>query len=149
MQLKKIIYNEDFAKLFLRTSIAVLMLMHGICKIKNGVDDIQQWIVEMGLPSVLGYGVYIPEIVAPLCLIAGIYVRSASFVLLMNMFVALFYLYTKGYAPFSVDAYGWFHAEVDILYIIIFCALIFLGGGKYALLRQHQLEKYALNSKKL
>lgn len=147
MRLKHIIYNEDFAKFLLRVGIASLMLMHGICKIKTGVNDIEQWLSEIGVPGFVSYGVYIPEIVAPIFLIAGVFVRSAGFLLLMNMCVALFYLYTKGYAPFSVDAYGGFHAEIDILYMLIFCALIFLGGGKYTLFNISKKPSYIIDSK--
>lgn len=133
LRLKKIIYNDDVGKLFLRFSIASLMLMHGVCKLKTGVNDIQQWLLEIGVPGFFAYGVYIPELIIPIFLIVGILVRLSSAILLMNMLVAIFYLYNKGYAPFGVDAYGGFHAEVDLLYGIVFCALIFLGSGRYTI----------------
>ncbi len=133
MLLSRFVNNVDIGKLILRLNVGVLMLSHGIYKIKTGIDDISQWLMSLGLPHFMAYGVFFAEIILPLCIILGIYVRSASLLLALNMIVAIFYLYTSGYAPFGIDNYGGFNAEVDFLFLFSSFAIVFLGGGKYGL----------------
>lgn len=133
MIFNKINFSKDMGIFLIRLNVGILMLMHGLHKIKFGIDDIKQWIVEMGGQDFLAYGVFIPEVIAPICLILGIFVRFSSLLLALNMLVAIGYLYTKGYAPFTIDNYGGFKAEIDILYLLSFCALICLGSGKFTL----------------
>jgi len=133
MFLSRIVNNPDIGKLFLRLSVGVLMLFHGVHKLRTGIDDINQWMTEIGLPSVMAYGVYFAEIIIPLCIILGIFVRESSLMLGLNMIVAIAYLYTKGYAPFGIDSFGGINSEVDFLFLLPSLALVFLGGGKYGL----------------
>ena len=51
--------TDDLGKLVLRVSVGVLILLHGIFKLQNGVDGIAGMLGNNGLPAFLAYGVYI------------------------------------------------------------------------------------------
>src|SRR5690606_28869159 len=60
---------DDTGKLLLRVGLGVLILLHGIAKIMSGPGFILGLMEKSGLPPVLGYAVYIGEVLAPLLLI--------------------------------------------------------------------------------
>ena len=65
--------NQNLGILILRLSIGVMMLLHGIAKVTNGVEAIKTMLAEKGLSafSFVAYGVYVGEILAPLLIIIG------------------------------------------------------------------------------
>ncbi|MEW5919003.1 MAG: DoxX family protein, partial [Gemmatimonadota bacterium] len=62
---------SDWGKLFLRLSVAGLLLLHGIFKVKNGVAWMAGPLGAVGLPAFVAYGVYVAEVVAPIFAILG------------------------------------------------------------------------------
>ncbi len=121
--------NTNLGLLVLRLSLGAMMLLHGIAKL-SGIPHILKSLSERGYPEVIGYGVYIGEIVAPLLLIVGYRTRFAALVLLINC-VGIIYL--GGYSIFGLTQYGGWAAELPGLFLFGALALIFTGGGKYAL----------------
>jgi putative oxidoreductase len=62
---------DDAAKLLLRLTLGALMLLHGIAKVRGGIDSIIDAVANAGLPPLLAYGVFVGEVLAPLMLIVG------------------------------------------------------------------------------
>lgn len=77
------------ALLLLRWTLAILLLLHGVSKLMNGIAPIAANISGLGLPGFLAYAVYLGEVVAPLLLLAGIWVVPAALVVAVNMLVAV------------------------------------------------------------
>ncbi len=75
--------------ILLRWTLALLMVLHGWAKITGGVSGIEGMLVAKGLPGFLAYGVYLGEFVAPLFLLAGVWVVPAALVIAINMAFAV------------------------------------------------------------
>lgn len=75
--------------ILLRWTLAILMIFHGWAKVTGGVSGIEGMLAGKGLPGVLAYGVYIGELVAPLMLLAGVWVVPAALIIAINMAVAV------------------------------------------------------------
>lgn len=75
--------------LLLRWTLAILMIFHGWAKVTGGVGGIEGMLVARGLPGYIAYGVYLGELVAPLFLLAGVWVVPAALVIAINMGFAL------------------------------------------------------------
>ena len=74
----------------LRLSVAAMMLLHGISKVLHGIGGIEARVVSHGFPAWLAYGVYVGEVLAPLLLIANVWVQGAAIVMAVNMVFATF-----------------------------------------------------------
>jgi putative oxidoreductase len=69
--------NISLGLLIVRIAVGALMLPHGIAKIGQ-TAFIEGMLAEKGLPSVMAYGVYLTEIVAPILILIGIRTRLAA-----------------------------------------------------------------------
>ena len=58
--------NESTGKLVLRITLGVLVLLHGISKLRGGIGWLDGTLEAAGLPAFLKYGVYVGEVLAPL-----------------------------------------------------------------------------------
>lgn len=123
--------HDDVGKLILRIVLAVLLLFHGVSKIVNGIDFIESTLEKAGLPGMLGYLVYIGEVVAPLLLLVGLFTRLAAAVIAINMVVAVLLVHTHEFYTLT-DNGGW-ALELQGLYLGSAIALVFLGAGRYAM----------------
>jgi putative oxidoreductase len=75
--------------LLLRFTVAGLMLFHGVAKLRNGLGGIESLLAGFGLPTWISYGVLIGEVLAPLLILAGVWVRPAALVMAFNMIAAV------------------------------------------------------------
>jgi len=125
--------SEHIGKLLLRVMVAGMMLFHGIDKAVHGIDFIKGLIVKQGLPELLAYGVYTGEILAPLFLLIGWKSRVWAGVITFNMLIAL-YLTQMGNL-LKLGAHGAWAIEVLMFYLLSALAIVFLGSGKYAVMR--------------
>ena len=121
--------NTDIAKLILRLSTGVLILLHGIYKVIHGIGGVKVILSNAGLPEFFSYGVYLGEVVAPIFIILGLYARVASMVLGANMLMAIFLSY--GFT-FSLAKYGGLRIESPLLFLIMSLLIVLLGSGKYS-----------------
>ena len=121
--------NTDIAKLILRLSTGVLILLHGIYKVIHGIGGVKVMLSNAGLPEFFSYGVYLGEVVAPIFIILGLYARVASMVLGANMLMAIFLSY--GFS-FSLAKYGGLRIESPLLFLIMSILIVLLGSGKYS-----------------
>lgn len=122
--------NSDLGILILRLSLGVLMLLHGIFKVTHGIGFIEQVVTDSGLPHFIAYGVYIGEVIVPIALIVGIATRVSALIYAFNMLVATLLVHAN--SLFELSAQGGWALELQGLYFFGALALVFTGGGKYA-----------------
>lgn len=127
--------NIDLGLLILRISIGGLMLLHGIAKLQHGAGFIEQVVLDAGLPSFIAYGVYVGEVIAPLFILAGYGTRLASIIFAGNCLVAALLVHSQDI--FTLNEQGGWTVELLGLFFFGAVALIFTGGGKYAISNKH------------
>ena len=130
--------SKDFGILLLRISMSVLLLFHGINKVFNGIGFVKTKLAENGLPEIIGYGVYIGEVMAPLLLLVGLKSRLMSFVIAINMLAAI--LLAKYDAIGQLTETGAWAVETPALFLLIALTLVFTGGGRYAISKGKMLD---------
>jgi putative oxidoreductase len=122
--------TEDLGKLVLRATLAILILFHGISKVIGGPAFILGLVEKAGLPPVLGYGVYVGEIIAPLLVLIGIMTRPAAFVMAINMVVAVGLVHMGDLMSMSKTG-GW-ALELQGIYLGAAIAVALLGAGRFS-----------------
>ena len=124
--------NENSGKLILRVTLGLLILLHGIAKLKNGTDPIAEMLVASGLPAFFQYGVYVGELLAPLLLIAGYYGRIGAWLIAVNMLFAIGLAHWG--EVFTIDPRsGVLVLEKQYLFMAAAIALALIGPGRYAI----------------
>lgn len=122
--------NDSAGKLLLRVVLGVLILLHGVAKVRSGIGGITGMVTDMGLPAVLAYGVYIGEVLAPLMLIIGWFTRIAAALIAVNMVFAFTLAHQSQLLELSKTG-GW-ALELQGMYLFTAIALVMLGPGRYS-----------------
>lgn len=122
--------SEDFGKLLLRVTLAVLILFHGVSKVLGGVGFISEMVAKVGMPPALGYLVYIGEVIAPLFMLFGVWTRLAALVIAINMVVAVLLVHTTQFWTLSKTG-GW-ALELQAMFFVTALSIAFLGAGRYS-----------------
>lgn len=122
--------TEDIGKLVLRLALASLLLFHGVSKLIGGVGFITGMLAKGGLPSALGYLVYVGEVVAPLLILFGFWTRAAALVVAINMIVAVLLVHTAQF--FTMTKSGGWALELQGFYFASAIAVALLGAGRYS-----------------
>lgn len=122
--------NADVGKLVLRLTLGVLLLLHGIAKLK-GVGGIEGMLQGVGLPPVLAYGVFLGEIVGPLMVLFGWQMLVGLVLIIINMLFAIGLAHS--HEVFAVTPHGGWAIELQAMYLLLAVALLFLGPGRFAL----------------
>ena len=122
---------DDIAKLLLRLTLGVLILLHGISKIRGGPGFILDIVDKAGLPVPFGYLVYVGEVLAPLLVIVGLWTRLAALVIAINMIVAVALVHL-GQLFTLADTGGW-ALELQGLFLVAAVAVALLGAGRYSI----------------
>lgn len=122
--------TTDTGKLVLRLVLAAMLLFHGVAKLHNGIGFIADMLAKAGLPAVLGYGVYIGEVIAPLLILIGLFTRAAALVVAINMVVAVLLVHTSQF--FTLDKTGGWALELQGMYFFTALAIALLGAGRYS-----------------
>ncbi len=127
-----LIHNDAMGKLILRLTVAILMLFHGIAKITHpgSIEYIGNSLVGLGLPSVLAYGVYIGEVIAPLLVLIGFHSRLGGLLIVVNMIFAIMLAHSGDI--FSLTKHGGWALELQGFYLFGGLAIVLLGSGKFA-----------------
>ena len=92
--------------ILLRWTLAILMIFHGWAKVTGGVSGIEGMLVGKGLPGVLAYGVYLGELIAPLFLLAGVWIVPAALLIAVNMAFAVGLAHMGQFMDFT-NSGGW------------------------------------------
>jgi putative oxidoreductase len=131
--LKKILFvssNEgNIGYLFLRLFLGVAFITHGYPKMFGGIE---KWSAIGGImskvgitffPAFWGFMAAFAELFGGFFLILGLCATISSFLILFNMFMAVFFVH--GADPFS---------KKELAVIYLFCAFLFMvkGAGKYS-----------------
>ncbi|HET6784239.1 MAG TPA: DoxX family protein [Pseudoxanthomonas sp.] len=122
---------QDLGKLLLRVALAALILLHGIAKLKAGLEPIEGMLASHGLPAFLAYGALVGEVLAPLLVLSGFYARIGAAVIAVNMLFAfaLAHLAQLG----QLNEQGGWAVELQAMYLTAAIAIVLLGPGRYAL----------------
>ena len=102
----------------LSIGLGTLLLFHGIDKVINGIDDIISMLESVGIPyaNYVALGVFVGEIVAPLLLIAGQYVRTAGGIVAFTMLVAILLAHRNDIL--TLGDHGAWSIELPVLFMI-------------------------------
>jgi putative oxidoreductase len=120
--------NDKGGRMVLRLALGVVILLHGIAKLKGGIDGITGMVTAQGLPAVLAYGVYIGEVLAPLMVLLGFYARIGGVLIAINMLVALFLVHRADLLALGPQG-GW-AIELQVMLLAAAIAVALLGPGK-------------------
>ena len=80
--------QQDLGKLVLRIALGLLILLHGISKLRHGLGAIEGMVAAHGLPAFVAYGVLVGEVLAPLLLLLGWFSRVGAALVAVNMLFA-------------------------------------------------------------
>ena len=124
--------RTDAGLLVLRLGLGALLLFHGVYKVTHGVAWIAGPLGQRGLPSVLMYGVYVAEVLAPVMLIFGLWTRIAALIIAFDMVMAIFLVRLGDIGKVNPMGGAW-AIEVEALFLVMALTLLFAGGGRYGL----------------
>ena len=124
--------TEDLGKLILRVTIGGLLLIHGISKVRNGIDWLPAALAAKNLPEILKWGVYVGELLAPVLVVLGLFTRPAAFLILVNMAMAVYIKKMDTVGGLGPKGGGW-SLELEALYGLGALAIMFLGAGRISL----------------
>jgi putative oxidoreductase len=125
---------DDAGKLILRLTLGILILLHGIAKISGGVSGVEKMLVGAGLPSVLAFGVYVGEVLAPLLVILGFYARFGAAIIVVNMLFAILLAHRADL--FLMTRTGGWALELQGFFLFTALALAFMGPGRFGINRR-------------
>jgi len=116
----------DYALLFFRVALAIMMLVHGVPKLMTFFGDAEIQFADpigLGMTASLALAVF-AEVICSILLLVGLATRLASIPLLITMLVAVLIVHVPD---------GWARQELPTLYAICYVVLILTGPGKYSL----------------
>lgn len=125
---------NDVGKLILRLTLGILILLHGIAKVRHGITPIEGMVTGMGMPAFFAYGVYAGEVLGPLLLIVGFYARIGAALIAVNMIVAFALVHTSQLA--SLNGQGGWELELQGMFFFTAVALVLLGPGRLGVNRR-------------
>lgn len=114
--------------LLLRFTVAILMLFHGVAKLMRGLDPIENLLAEAGLPEWFAFGVLIGEVLAPLLVIAGVWVRIGALLMAVNMLFAIGLAHVADL--FVLSSSGAYRLEAQAFFLFCSLAIAWLADGK-------------------
>lgn len=125
---------DDVGKLVLRLTLGILILLHGIAKIRHGITPIEAMVTGMGMPAFFAYGVYVGEVLGPLLLIVGFYARIGAAFIAANMVFALALAHAAQLTSLSEQG-GW-ALELQGMFLFTAIALVLIGPGRIGINRR-------------
>lgn len=124
---------DDSGKLVLRLALGIMILLHGIAKITGGISGIEGMLANAGLPTILAYGVYIGEVLAPILVILGLYSRIGAVIIAINMVFAI--ALAHAHEVFQLTGTGGWALELQGMFLFAAIALALTGPGRLAINR--------------
>ena len=127
--------GEDLGKLILRLALGILILLHGIAKLKGGIGFLTPMVTGLGLPPWFAYGVYVGEVAAPVMVILGLFARTGAFIIFVNMVFAILLAHMGEFATLGKSG-GW-ALELQGMFLFTALALTFMNPGRYSITRKY------------
>jgi putative oxidoreductase len=124
------IRSQHPAVLLLRFTVAGLMLFHGAAKLMHGIDQIRGLLAQAGLPTWLAFGVIVGEVIAPLLVIAGVWVRWAALLMVANMLFAIGLAHRGDLLQLTPG--GAYRLEAQAFFLFCSLAIAWLAGSRGA-----------------
>ena len=121
---------DDLGKLILRLSIGALLLLHGLAKFRSGNGFVEEMVTRNGLPEFVAYGSYLGEIVAPILVIVGVFVRPAGLIIACDLFGAI--MLARHTEIGALTPGGASAIEAELLFLLGGLAIACLGAGRFA-----------------
>ena len=115
--------QSDLGKLLLRITLGVLVLLHGIAKLKGGVAGIEG--------MVTAHGALIGEVLGPLMVLVGFYSRIGALLIAINMLFAFALVHMGQLTQLDPQTGGW-ALELQGMYLATALALALFGPGRYS-----------------
>jgi putative oxidoreductase len=122
--------QEDLGKLVLRLAVGVLILLHGIAKVRYGLGDVATSLARANIPHEVGYLIYVGEVLAPVLMIVGLWTRPAAWIVAATMVVALVLGHPK--EIFQMTNHGGLLLEVQWMFMLGAAAVALLGAGRFS-----------------
>lgn len=135
MPLASDIRGQHPGVLLLRYTVSILMLFHGVPKLMRGVGSIEGMLTQIGLPPWFAFGVFIGEIVAPLLVMAGLWVHWAALLMAVNMVFAIGLAHRGDL--FALTPSGAYRLELQAFFLLCSLSIAWLAGTKGRLGRVH------------
>jgi putative oxidoreductase len=126
--------GDDSGKLILRLTLGILVLLHGVAKLKSGIGFLTPMVQGIGLPPWFAYGVYLGEIVGPIMVILGLGTRIGAFLIFANMLFAVFLVHMPELTTLGKQG-GW-ALELQGMFMFTALAIVCMNPGRYALTRR-------------
>lgn len=126
MRFKSDFSQQHPAVLLLRFTLAILVLLHGVSKLRGGIGPIESMVQAHGMPGVFAYAVFIGEVIAPLLIIAGIWVRAAALLIVINMVVAIALAHSGDLL--KLDQTGGYALELQAFFLVTAVVVAWLAG---------------------
>ena len=121
---------DDLGRLILRLAIGVLLLLHGVAKLRSGNGVVEEMVSQNGLPSFVAYGAYVGEILAPILVIVGAFVRPAGLIIAFDLLGAIFLARRADMG--TITQSGAWSIEAEMLFLLGGLAIACLGAGRFA-----------------
>jgi putative oxidoreductase len=125
---------DDVGKLVLRVTLGILILLHGIAKIRHGIGPIEGMVTAMGMPAFFAYGAYVGEVLGPLLLIVGFYARIGAALIAVNMLFAFALAHAAQLT--SLNEQGGWALELQGMFLFTAIALVLMGPGRISVNRR-------------
>ncbi len=123
--------QEDLGKLVLRIALGMLVLLHGIAKLKGGLGGIEGMLAGHGLPRELAYGAYVGEVLGPILLIVGYHARVGAALVAINMLFAIGLAHAGELT--RLGAQGGWALELQGMFLGTAIAIALIGAGRYSI----------------
>lgn len=125
--------REDLAKLILRVTVAVLILLHTWAVI-NGELAIRDTLMRWGMPVELAWAAVVFEGIAPIMVILGVYARLGAWMMVFWMVMAfvLAHIDTGHIFQLAENGVGW-RVEGPFFFLACSLCVALLGAGRYGL----------------
>lgn len=125
---------SDSGKLILRIALGLLVLLHGIAKLRGGLGGIEGMLTAQGLPPALAYGALVGEVLGPILLLLGFYARIGAVLIALNMLVAIALAHLGQLGQLGPQG-GW-ALELQGMFLAAAVALALMGPGRYGINRR-------------
>ncbi len=122
---------DAVAKLILRLTLGILILLHGLAKLVHGIGPIEGMVTGMGLPAFVAYGVFLGEVLGPILLIIGFHARLGAALIAVNMLFAFLLAHTGELA--SLGPSGGWALELQGMFLFTAVALALMGPGRFGI----------------